>query len=335
MSAITIQEMLEAGVHFGHQTSRWNPHMAPYIFGERNGIHILNLQKTLPAFEAAYNYVMKEVSRGGSVLFVATKKQAQDVVIEAANACGMYHMTHRWLGGTLTNFRTVKKSIERLRNLEPMILPMQAQSKINNMLSDDCEFISEYEVVDLQRVLAQVPGAELSDSEYKQIIDIANTSLTGELDQAALKTILESKLVRTRQSTTLSKKELLKLSRGYEKLNNNLGGIKDMKDQPKVIFVVDINKEHIAVAEAKRLGIKVIAIVDTNTNPIDIDFPIPGNDDAIRSIQLFANRIAQAVNAGRNYVAKDDIAVQAEDDPSFVQEKGSAEMPAPEYTTQD
>lgn len=334
MSVISIQEMLEAGVHFGHQTSRWNPHMAPYIFGERNGIHIINLQKTLPAFEQAYQFVRKEVSRGGSVLFVATKKQAQDVVIEAANACGMYHMTHRWLGGTLTNFRTVKKSIERLRNLEPMILPMQAQTKINNMLSDDCEFISEYEVVDLQRVLGRISGAELSDSEYQQILEVAKNSLNGELNRSALKSILEPKLVRTRQSTTLSKKELLKLSREYEKLNNNLGGIKDMKDLPKAIFVVDINKEHIAVAEAKRLGIKVIAIVDTNTNPSDIDFPIPGNDDAIRSIQLFANRVAQAVTEGRDYVAKDDEGdTSSQNDPNFVQEKGSTEMPAPEYTT--
>lgn len=301
MSDITLQSMLEAGVHFGHQTSRWNPQMEQYIFGERNGIHIIDLQKTLPLYEAAAQYVRTEAARGGNILFVATKKQAQDMVIEAANKCGMYYMTHRWLGGTLTNFRTVKESIKRLKELEPMILPVQAQNKAADLVSEDTDFISEHDINDLRRVLAQISGAELTDAEYQRLIELAAASLEGNINRDAINAILEPKVARARATTTLNKKELLKLSREYEKLNNNLGGIKDMRELPKVLFVVDINKEHIAVAEARRLGIKVIAIVDTNTNPKDIDFPIPGNDDAIRSVQLFANGIAQAVIDGRNF----------------------------------
>jgi len=334
MSNITIQEMLESGVHFGHQTSRWNPQMAPYIFGERNGIHIIDLQKTLPLFERAYEFVRTEVARGGSILFVATKKQAQDVVIEAANACGMFHMTHRWLGGTLTNFRTVKESIKRLHKLEPMIQPMQAQNKILSFLSEDLEFISEFEIADLQKVLARIPGTELSDAEYQKIAEVASHSLENGIDHAVLSSILEPKLSHVRQTTSLNKKELLKLSREYEKLNNNLGGIRDMKEIPKVLFVVDINKEHIALAEARRLGIPVIAIVDTNTNPKDIEFPIPGNDDAIRAIQLFANRISQAVAEGRNYTGKDEgtEGVSVAND-GFAQDKSvNEDLPKPEMS---
>jgi small subunit ribosomal protein S2 len=314
MSNITLQEMLEAGVHFGHQTARWNPTMAPYIFGERNGIHIIDLQKTLPMYDRAHQFVKTEASRGGNVLFVATKKQAQDMVIEAANKCGMFHMTHRWLGGTLTNFSTVKKSIKRLQELEPMILPIQAQKKVESLLAEENDFVSEYDIADLQKLLARISGAELSDGEYKKLVELANASLEGNLDRAAMAAILENKLSRARQTTTLNKKELLKLSREFEKLNNNLGGIKNMKDIPKALFVVDINKEHIAVAEAKRLGIPVIAIVDTNTNPKDIDFPIPGNDDAIRAIQLFANGIAEAVLDGQNFKADESADVQGDDE---------------------
>ena len=301
MSNITLQEMLEAGVHFGHQTARWNPQMSQYIFGERNGIHIIDLQKTLPLYDRAQKFVRTEASRGGNVLFVATKKQAQDMVIEAAEKCGMFHMTHRWLGGTLTNFSTVKKSIKRLQELEPMILPILAQKKAAAFLSEDNDFISEYNIADLQKVLARISGAELSDTEYRKLVELANASLENGIDRDAINAILEPKVARARQTTTLNKKELLKLSREFDKLNNNLGGIKDMKELPKVLFVVDINKEHIAVAEAKRLGIPVIAIVDTNTNPKDIDFPVPGNDDAIRAIQLFANGIAEAVIEGQNF----------------------------------
>jgi ribosomal protein S2 len=218
----------------------------------------------------------------------------------------MYHMTHRWLGGTLTNFRTVKESIKRLQELEPLILPMQAQNKAEALTAEDVDFVSEYEIIDLQKTLAQLPGAELTDAEITRLKEIAAASIEGNLDRAAINAILEPKLARARQSTTLNKKELLRLSREYEKLNNNLGGIKDMRDLPKALFVVDINKEHIAVAEARRLGIKVIALVDTNTNPDGIDFPIPSNDDAIRAIQLFANGIAEAVIEGRNYDGSDE-----------------------------
>jgi ribosomal protein S2 len=228
------------------------------------------------------------------------------MVIEAANKCGMFHMTHRWLGGTLTNFRTVKQSIKRLQTLEPMILPMQAIKKVGELLSEENDFISEYDIADLQKVLARISGAELSDSEYAKLVELANASIESGINREAISAILEPKLARARQTTTLNKKELLKLSREFEKLNNNLGGIKDMKELPKILFVVDINKEHIAVAEAKRLGIPVIAIVDTNTNPKDIDFPIPGNDDAIRAIQLFANGIAEAVIEGQNYKGTED-----------------------------
>ena len=309
MSNITLQEMLEAGVHFGHQTSRWNPKMAPFIFGERNGIHIINLEKSLPCFEKAYNFVHKQASQGGGILFVATKKQAQDVVVEAANQCGMHHMTHRWLGGTLTNFRTVRGSIDRLRKLEPLVMPVQAQKKIADMTKSTTVMISEFDILELQKLLSRIPGAELTDGEMNQLRIYANAEL---LDHEAVASFLEPKVAKLRQSTTLSKKELLTLSREYEKLNNNLGGIRDMKELPKAIFVVDVNKEHIAVAEARRLGISVIAIVDTNTDPSDIDFPIPGNDDAIRAIQLFTGRIARAVNEGRNYQGKgDDSAADA------------------------
>lgn len=305
MSEITLQSMLEAGVHFGHQTARWNPKMSQYIFGARNGIHIIDLQKTLPLYERARQYVKTESGRGGNVLFVATKKQAQDMVIEAADKCGMFHMTHRWLGGTLTNFRTVKESIRRLQELEPLILPVQAQNKADALTSEDTDFISEYEMIDLQKVLARIPGAELTDAEYRRLSEIASASLEGNLDRDAITAIIEPKLSRARHSTTLNKKEMLKLSREYDKLNNNLGGIKNMRDLPRALFVVDINKEHIAVAEARRLGIKVIALVDTNTNPDGIDFPIPSNDDAIRAIQLFANGIAEAVIDGRNFKEAD------------------------------
>ncbi|MCB9537790.1 MAG: 30S ribosomal protein S2 [Myxococcales bacterium] len=225
MAAVTIRELLEAGVHFGHQTGRWNPKMRPFIYGARNGIHIIDLQKTVPMFDAAFNYISAMVARGESVLFVGTKKQAQETVRTHALRCGMYHVTHRWLGGTLTNFRTIKGSIDRLRT-------------IDRMLTDGT-------------------------------------------------------------SDHLTKKETLKLFREREKLEANLGGIKSMEHLPGAVFVIDTLKEHIAVAEARKLGIKVVAVVDTNSDPDNIDFPIPGNDDAIRAIELFTSRVADAVLAGK------------------------------------
>jgi small subunit ribosomal protein S2 len=225
MAAVSIRDLLEAGVHFGHQTARWNPKMREYIYGVRNGIHIIDLQKTVPLFNEAFNFVSSAVAHGESVLFVGTKKQAQEVIRTQAARCGMYHVTHRWLGGTLTNFRTIKQSIERLK-------------RIDRMLTD------------------------------------------GTAD-------------------ALTKKETLKLFREREKLEANLGGIKNMGSLPGVIFLVDTNKEHIAVSEARKLGIKIVAVLDTNSDPENIDFPVPGNDDAIRAIELFASRIADAVIAGK------------------------------------
>ncbi len=268
MSAVTIRELLEAGVHFGHQTARWNPKMRKYIYGSRNGIHILDLQKTVPLFDQAYNFVSSMASRGEEVLFVGTKKQAQEVVRTHALRCNMFHVTHRWLGGTLTNFRTIKGSIERLNLIERMFTEGTADA--------------------------------------------------------------------------LTKKEVLKLYREQEKLENNLGGIKKMSGLPGVMFVVDIIKEHIAVAEAKKLGIKVVAMVDTNTDPALIDYPIPGNDDAIRAIELFTSRIADAVIEGRRahnaqFGGGQDIDFggevqygQGEGEPSVEVKQPGMEMPTPE-----
>lgn len=238
--------------------------MRPFIFGARNGIHIINLQKTQPLFQRAYDFISATAARGESVLFVGTKKQAQEVVKTHAKRCNMYHVTHRWLGGTLTNFKTIKGSIERLNH-------------IDGILNDGT-------------------------------------------------------------SSALTKKEVLKLFREREKLEANLGGIKTMQDLPGAMFVVDINKEHIAIAEARKLGIKIVAIVDTNTNPGSIDFPVPGNDDAIRSIELFASRVADAVIEGGRahtdgFAGHEGSAVdfsQQMGGPEVVQKIAGMEMPAPE-----
>ena len=222
---ITIRGMLEAGVHFGHQTTRWNPKMRPYIYGSRNGIHIIDLQITQPKFMEAFNFVVKTVSAGHSVLFVGTKKQAQDVIREEAERCGMYYVTNRWLGGTLTNWRTVRTSIDRLKRIEQMA----------------------------------------EDGTFEK----------------------------------LNKKEVLSLERARMKLERNLGGIKDLDRVPGIMFVIDPRKEKIAVAEAKKLDIMIVAITDTNCDPDIVNYVIPGNDDAIRSIRLFTSRIAEAVLMGK------------------------------------
>lgn len=222
---MTMRSLLEAGVHFGHQTKRWNPKMRPYIYGSRNGIHIIDLQQTLPMFIKAYNRVVNTVAQGQSVLFVGTKKQAQDVIREEADRCGMYYVNNRWLGGTLTNWKTMKSSIERLRETE----------------------------------------SRIADSAAER----------------------------------LAKKEVLQLDRKREKLERSLGGIKRMEDLPGVVFVVDPRKERIAIAEASRLGIPVIAVADTNCDPDFVDYVIPGNDDAIRAIRLFTARMADACLFGQ------------------------------------
>ncbi|MEO1234264.1 MAG: 30S ribosomal protein S2 [Myxococcota bacterium] len=226
MSTVTMKQMLEAGVHFGHQTKRWNPKMKPYIFGARNGIYIIDLQQTVGLWRRAYDFIADLTSRGEKVLFIGTKKQSQEVIAEEATRSGMFYVNNRWLGGTLTNFKTVKGSIERLRGIERME----------------------------------------TDGTFEKLL----------------------------------KKEVLTLSREREKLMRSLGGIKEMNRLPGAVFIVDPKKEHIAVAEANRLQIPAVAIVDTNCDPDMIDYVIPGNDDAIRSIKLFTASIADACLEGTN-----------------------------------
>ena len=224
MSIVSIKQLLEAGVHFGHHTRRWNPKMAEYIFTERNGIYIIDLQKTIKKFEEAYMFARDIASEGGTVLFVGTKKQAADAIREEAERCGMYYVNVRWPGGMMTNFKTIKKSINRLASLEKM--------------QEDGTF------------------------------------------------------------DMLPKKEVASLQKEMANLERNLGGIKNMDRLPSAIFIVDPRKEHNAVLEAKKLGIPVIAIVDTNCDPDDADYVIPGNDDAIRAIRLISSVIANAVIEG-------------------------------------
>jgi small subunit ribosomal protein S2 len=224
MAHIGMREMLEAGAHFGHQTRRWNPKMKDFIFGARNGIYIIDLQQTVDLFDKAFEALSDTVAKGGRVLFIGTKKQAQDVIREEATRAGQFYVNNRWLGGMLTNFKTLKISVDRLRTIEKM----------------------------------------KSDGTYDR----------------------------------LPKKEIITLSREVEKLEKNLAGIRDMSRLPSMIFVIDPHKEHIAIEEARRLGIPICAIVDTNCDPDGITFPIPANDDAIRSIRLFCGRVADACIEG-------------------------------------
>ena len=225
MSYVTMKELLEAGVHFGHQTRRWNPKMKQYIFGARNGIYIIDLQQTVKMFKKAFQFVSEAVADGESILFVGTKKQARDSIYEEANRCEMFYVHNRWLGGMLTNFQTIRKGIDRLNHLSQI----SADGTINRF----------------------------------------------------------------------PKKEMLKLEKERVKLDNNLGGIRTMERLPAALFVVDTKNENIAVREARRLGIPVVAVVDTNCNPDEIDYIIPGNDDAIRAIRLLTSRIADACIEGR------------------------------------
>ncbi len=221
MAVVTMKNLLESGVHFGHQVKRWDPRMKKYIFAERNGIHIIDLQKTIAAIKDSYDEVRKVTASGKSILFVGTKKQAQQAIQKEAERCGMFYVNNRWLGGMLTNFSTIKKSLQRLKKIEKM-------------------------------------------------------EIDGTFDN-------------------LTKKEVSQLQKEKAKLEKNLGGIKEMKELPGAVFIIDTHKEQIAVAEARRMGIPIIAVVDTNCNPEGIDFPIPGNDDAIRAISLFTSIIANAV----------------------------------------
>lgn len=225
MASATVRDMLQAGLHFGHQTRRWNPKMRPYIYGPRNGIYIINLDISKRLFDIACTFVAQEVKKGGTILFVGTKRQAQAIVSEEAQRCGMFYVDHRWLGGMLTNFQTIKRSVERLKAIESM----QADGSISKF----------------------------------------------------------------------PKKEILLMEKERIKLERNVGGIKDMRNLPSVIFVIDPRKESIAVTEAKKLNIPVVAVADTNCDPDGIDYLIPGNDDAIRSIKLISSHIADAILRGQ------------------------------------
>ena len=245
MSVISMKQLLEAGVHFGHQTRRWNPKMAPYIYTERNGIYIIDLQQSVGKVDEAYNAVNQIVADGGTILFVGTKKQAQDAVKTEAERCGMYYVNQRWLGGMLTNFKTIQSRIARLREIEKM--------------SDDGTF------------------------------------------------------------EVLPKKEVAALRKEWDKLEKNLGGIKDMKQIPDAIFIVDPKKERICVQEAHALGITLIGIADTNCDPEELDYVIPGNDDAIRAVRLIVSKMADAVIEAKQGQAEE--AVEAESAEADIQEE--------------
>ena len=232
---VTIQQLLEAGAHFGHQTHRWNPRMKPYIFGDRNGVHIIDLSQSVPLFARALDFVQQTVARGGKVLVVGTKRQAQEPIAEAARRSGQHFVNHRWLGGMLTNWKTISNSIKRLKSLE-------------EQLSGD--------------------------------------------------------------TAGLTKKEVLQLTRERDKLEKSLGGIRDMGGLPDVMFVIDSNKEELAIKEANVLGIPVVAILDSNSNPQGIAFPVPGNDDASRAIRLYCDAVAEAANTGRTGAVSDPRTVQ-------------------------
>ena len=247
MAVVAMKQLLEAGVHFGHQTRRWDPRMAEYIFQARNGIHIIDLQKASKKIDEAYAFIKEQVEEGKTVLFVGTKKQAQECVKEAALKCGMYYVDQRWLGGMLTNFDTIQKRIQRLKDLEKM--------------------------------------------EQDGTFDV------------------------------LPKKEVILLKKEMEKLEKNLGGIKEMDKLPGVIFLVDPKKERIAILEAKKLNIPVVGIVDTNCNPEDLDYPIPGNDDAIRAVKLIADVMANAIIEGKQGESFEPATEQeVEEEPTSMEE---------------
>lgn len=250
--SVTMKQLLEAGVHFGHQTKRWNPKMKPYIFGARNGIHIIDLQKTVEYFKNAYSFVKEIGKQGGVILFVGTKKQAQDVIAEEAQRVGLPYVNQRWLGGMLTNFRTVKTSIDKMKEIEKM---------------------------EEDGYLAKLP-----------------------------------------------KKEAIKLIKRKDKIKSYLDGIRDMENIPDALFVVDSKKERIAILEAKRLGIPIVGVVDTNCDPDDVDYIIPANDDAIRAVKLLANKIAEAYEEGkkeREILAQKELEEKEEANKSMLDEEAS------------
>lgn len=261
MAVVAMKQLLEAGVHFGHQTRRWDPKMAEYIFQARNGIHIIDLQKTSKKIDEAYRFVKEQAEEGKDILFVGTKKQAQECVKEAALACGMYYIDQRWLGGMLTNFDTIQKRIGRLKELETM--------------------------------------------EQDGTFDV------------------------------LPKKEVIILKKEMEKLEKNLGGIKEMKQMPGVMFVVDPKKERIAILEARKLNIPVVGLIDTNCNPEDVDYPIPGNDDAIRAVKLITEVIANAVIEGKQGESFEPVSSEMEETQNIEEPESIEEVVAQEETTNE
>lgn len=243
MAIITMKQLLEAGVHFGHQSKRWNPKMKKFIYSSRNDIHVIDLHKTIPLIEKAYNFVKETVAKGGTILFVGTKKQAQESIEEEAKRCGMFYVNQRWFGGTLTNFKTLKKNLARMKDIEKME----------------------------------------SDGTFEK----------------------------------LPKKEVATLKREYLKIVKGLGGVRDMMAMPSILFVIDSKKEIIAIKEAKRLEIPIVGVVDTNCDPEEVDYPIPANDDAIKSIKLLTSLMADAALSGRQIlkpgeVSAEEIALPAE-----------------------
>jgi small subunit ribosomal protein S2 len=245
---VTMRQMLEAGLHFGHQTRRWNPKMKPYIYGPRNGIYIINLDATMKMFRTAYSYIRNTVAEGGKIMFVGTKRQAQAIMKEQASRCGMYYVNHRWLGGMMTNFQTIKNSVDRLKEIEAM----QADGSINRF----------------------------------------------------------------------PKKEILLMEKERVKLERNVGGIKDMRKLPDVLFVIDPRKEDIAVSEAQKLNIPVVALTDTNCSPEGIEHLIPGNDDAIRAIRLITSQIADAVLEGKAEAGEEVSDIDAMEAPMTGEQAG-------------
>jgi len=259
VAVVTMKNLLESGVHFGHQTKRWDPRMKPYIFAERNGIHIIDLQKTITAIKVAYDAVRQTVLANKTVLFVGTKKQAQQAIEREAQHCGMFYVNNRWLGGMLTNFTTIRKSLFRLKKLEKMEV----------------------------------------DGTYE----------------------------------SLTKKEIARIDKEKSRMQRNLGGIKEMKEPPGIVFIIDTRKEAIAVAEARRMGIPIVAVVDTNCNPEGIDYPIPGNDDAIRAISLFTQIISKAVIEADNEIGLEVIESMQDDDTAPESTPAQESAPVAELST--
>jgi small subunit ribosomal protein S2 len=257
MSYVNMKQMLETGVHFGHQTRRWNPKMRPFIFGARNGIHIIDLQQTVRLFQTAHDFIAESVAKGGKIIFIGTKRQAQEAVKQEASRAGQYFVTNRWMGGMLTNFQTIKRSIDRLKKLETMF-------------------------------------EDGTTSKY-------------------------------------TKKEVVGMTREVAKLNNTLGGIKDMEKLPAAAFVIDPKREEIAIKECRKLGIPVVAVVDTNCDPDLIDYVIPGNDDAIRAIKLFVSHVADACLEGAAH--QDEVAMEQAAEAAKAEDK--AEAPAEEPAAEE